>query len=402
MTDVFISYSQAEPHYTIALAKALQDKGYSVWWDAGITPGESIHRIVQERLSKAKASIVIWSRSSIESQWVHAEAALASQHKKLITVRSPDVDVTRIPLPFNNVNSVLVSDIAAIVRALGKLGVRPAHTSAAGKDGRGEGGVTVVTHYVRQPWAWSIATIAIAICAGLALLVMRPDLFPAKLTALLGQAPITVPPVPPGPAPNLEDGLEQVKRILAQQGDHDWTKIMTILDGQIASGRVDVEVFLAKLYLDGKGPKDWSLIAANNSGGFLGETFDQRARKVLEKAAANSLVEINAPHLQKQSIAEARGLLAQMLDKGRGGKPEPGRASRLLLEATAAGDPSAKREVLGDMAGWSAAMRTAIKLYLREKGLDPGKEGEDWTDAAKAAVGRYISQAGGPVSGAKR
>ena len=64
MADVFISYSKSHVELTRELAKKLEAKGLTVWWDTDLLAGKSFrHRIIQE-IKACKAAIVIWTRGS--------------------------------------------------------------------------------------------------------------------------------------------------------------------------------------------------------------------------------------------------------------------------------------------------------------------------------------------------
>lgn len=98
MTDIFISYSRHDQAWVAKLAKALEDVGYSVWWDTQLLAGDDFHHTIPAVLEEARCAIVVWSKVSVERQWVRAEAYRANERKVLVPVR---IDQTRIPLPFN-------------------------------------------------------------------------------------------------------------------------------------------------------------------------------------------------------------------------------------------------------------------------------------------------------------
>ena len=65
----------------------------------------------------------------MSSNWVYSEASRAQAQKKLVTVRSAEVDVRLIPPPFDTLHVDLLDQRERIFVALGKLGVE------AGKAG---------------------------------------------------------------------------------------------------------------------------------------------------------------------------------------------------------------------------------------------------------------------------
>jgi len=125
VADVFISYSKARKKETVALAAALEGKGFSVWWDSGLTPGESFGEVIMAELARARAAIVIWTPASVKSKWVISEAGRADRQGVLIAVRSPDLRPEDIPPPFDLIHTELCTNVGAVLAALAKKGVAP-------------------------------------------------------------------------------------------------------------------------------------------------------------------------------------------------------------------------------------------------------------------------------------
>lgn len=84
MADVFISYKREEREKAKALAEAIVRRGYSVWWDVDLLPGDRFAKEIDAVIGKAKAAIVLWSKAAIESDWVIAEATEAKKRKILV------------------------------------------------------------------------------------------------------------------------------------------------------------------------------------------------------------------------------------------------------------------------------------------------------------------------------
>lgn len=74
MADIFISFASEDRSRVEPLAKALNEQGWSVWWDRRIMVGESFEDVIEQALDKAKCVIVVWSVKSVNSKWVSAEA----------------------------------------------------------------------------------------------------------------------------------------------------------------------------------------------------------------------------------------------------------------------------------------------------------------------------------------
>jgi hypothetical protein len=79
MTDVFISYASEDRDRAAQLATALGAFGWSVWWDRKIITGQAFDHAIECELDNAKSVIVLWSKYSVESEWVKNEAAVASE-----------------------------------------------------------------------------------------------------------------------------------------------------------------------------------------------------------------------------------------------------------------------------------------------------------------------------------
>lgn len=105
--DIFISYASADRSFAQSLAKALQDDGWSVWWDRVIPPGKSFDAVIEEALDAAKCVIVLWSKSSVASDWVKVEAAEAARRHILIPAI---IDSTTIPLEFRRIQAASLVD----------------------------------------------------------------------------------------------------------------------------------------------------------------------------------------------------------------------------------------------------------------------------------------------------
>jgi uncharacterized membrane protein YhaH (DUF805 family) len=95
--DVFVSYARDDLPSVRPLVGMLEAQGWSVFWDRQILPGQAWSTLIEEKLSAAKAVVVVWSRASVQSEWVKAEAMAARERGILVPVR---IDAAPIPLPF--------------------------------------------------------------------------------------------------------------------------------------------------------------------------------------------------------------------------------------------------------------------------------------------------------------
>jgi adenylate cyclase len=105
-----VSYARsAEPHAK-TIARILQGRGYSVWWDENLPAHRAYSEVIEERLNSAKAVLVIWSREGTKSEWVRAEADAARHAHKLVQL---SIDGVLPPMPFNQIQCPSLCDWSA-------------------------------------------------------------------------------------------------------------------------------------------------------------------------------------------------------------------------------------------------------------------------------------------------
>lgn len=93
MADVFISYAREDRDFAEAVAKDLEARGLTVWFDVELAVGEGYARRIQSELTSARAVVVLWSQYSVKSDWVLAEAEWAASRRVLIPLRIENVDL---------------------------------------------------------------------------------------------------------------------------------------------------------------------------------------------------------------------------------------------------------------------------------------------------------------------
>ncbi|MEP7314993.1 MAG: toll/interleukin-1 receptor domain-containing protein, partial [Pseudomonadota bacterium] len=86
MPDIFLSYNREDQATAGLFAAALGHAGFDVWWDATLRSGEAYDEVTEKALRDAKAVVVLWSKKSVVSRWVRAEATLADRNKTLLPV----------------------------------------------------------------------------------------------------------------------------------------------------------------------------------------------------------------------------------------------------------------------------------------------------------------------------
>ncbi|MEO8306772.1 MAG: TIR domain-containing protein [Pseudomonadota bacterium] len=86
MSDIFLSYSREDNATATRFAEAFKRAGFSVWWDQALRSGETYDEVTERALREAKAVVVLWSRTSVNSRWVRSEAKIADRHGTLMPV----------------------------------------------------------------------------------------------------------------------------------------------------------------------------------------------------------------------------------------------------------------------------------------------------------------------------
>jgi TolB-like protein/Tfp pilus assembly protein PilF len=86
LPDIFLSYSRDDQVTARRFAEAFGRAGFTVWWDATLDAGQAYDEVTEKALQEAKAVVVLWSKTSVSSRWVRAEATQADRNKTLIPV----------------------------------------------------------------------------------------------------------------------------------------------------------------------------------------------------------------------------------------------------------------------------------------------------------------------------
>jgi TPR repeat protein len=107
MPDIFISYKKEEGETASTLARRLTEAGYDVWWDDALLAGERYEDEIAAVLDRSRAVVVLWSRQSVTSEWVKAEAEAARQQKKVFPIIIDDMPPAMMPLLFRGVHAAI-------------------------------------------------------------------------------------------------------------------------------------------------------------------------------------------------------------------------------------------------------------------------------------------------------
>lgn len=123
--SIFLSYARNDEAQAAPLARALGEAGLEVWWDSLIEGGAAFAKSIQAALDRCDAVVVLWSKSSVASDWVLDEAAVGRDRHKLVPL---SLDGTEPPLGFRQYHFINLSArrhqgaddeiLASVVRAV--------------------------------------------------------------------------------------------------------------------------------------------------------------------------------------------------------------------------------------------------------------------------------------------
>jgi TolB-like protein/tetratricopeptide (TPR) repeat protein len=179
MADVFISYTREDRPRVEALAEALVQAGYSVWWDRNIAGGARYVEETEAELNIAKAVLVVWTKASIVSHWVADEAGAGRDTGRLVPL---SLDGAIPPLGFRQFQTIDFSrwqpgeevKLAELRAALGRL-VGPGSTA----PGSAETPVRPVR--LRRPTLFAVCALAaVAIVIAIAVFAASQDPSPSR------------------------------------------------------------------------------------------------------------------------------------------------------------------------------------------------------------------------------
>jgi len=82
--DIFLSYNREDQAIARRFAEAFTALGFDVWWDVTLRAGQAYDEVTETALRSAKAVVVLWSKRSVASRWVRAEATLGDRNGTLL------------------------------------------------------------------------------------------------------------------------------------------------------------------------------------------------------------------------------------------------------------------------------------------------------------------------------
>jgi adenylate cyclase len=137
MADVFVSYARRDKARVAPLVAAIEAKGWTVWWDPEICPGQEFDRQIAAELKIATAVLVVWTLDSVESRWVRGEAREGAERGILVPVR---FDRAEMPIDVRTFHTTELDEwdedphspqVQEVIRALGAMIARKSAARAA-------------------------------------------------------------------------------------------------------------------------------------------------------------------------------------------------------------------------------------------------------------------------------
>ena len=178
MRSVFLSYAREDRKAAGDLARALESLGWSVWWDLRLSAGQEFDEEIDRRLREASAVVVLWSRASVGSRWVKAEADVGAERGVLIPALLEDVEA---PLPYRRVHSADLTDWSGAANHEGVADIHSALKRLSGKT-TPTGPKTTTTLGMNRRWSglrplkrWAIALL-LSLAAVVAVWMVRQAL----------------------------------------------------------------------------------------------------------------------------------------------------------------------------------------------------------------------------------
>jgi hypothetical protein len=144
MSDIFISYERSDLPMAKMLAQRLGSQGWTTFWDRKIRAGSNWRKTIGKELDSARCVVVLWSKASLESDWVHNEADDARRRAILVPILIEDIQA---PIGFRHIQAEnlanwegsesaeefegLISGITAVIGSPPKLARQEATPPAA-------------------------------------------------------------------------------------------------------------------------------------------------------------------------------------------------------------------------------------------------------------------------------
>lgn len=95
--SVFVSYSRKDRPEVMPIIEGLEKAGITVWWDGLLEAGNVFLQTTEDALENAAVVLVVWTKTSINSNWVRDEATSGRDDGRLVPLT---IDGSMAPLGF--------------------------------------------------------------------------------------------------------------------------------------------------------------------------------------------------------------------------------------------------------------------------------------------------------------
>ena len=134
MGDIFFSYAHGDRERIRPLVAQLETRGWSVWWDRRVHPGQRWEELLRGELKNCRAVVVIWTQNSVRSMWVQLEASAELEIDGLVPIQLDPFDIAPIPNKFEHIHAAdltnwsggLDPEFKSAIQALSEIISRPA------------------------------------------------------------------------------------------------------------------------------------------------------------------------------------------------------------------------------------------------------------------------------------
>ena len=144
-STIFFSYARGDQARALPIIKLIEQAGFSVWWDGLLEGGDRFFRTTEDALDRAQAVVVLWSKTSVQSHWVHDEATRGRDRRVLVPL---SLDGSPPPLGFGQFQVIdlsrskmnaqddgVVQMLRAVAAMHGEKSLKPVPQSTAALSG---------------------------------------------------------------------------------------------------------------------------------------------------------------------------------------------------------------------------------------------------------------------------
>jgi hypothetical protein len=164
--DVFLSYANEDVQRARRFVDLFQRQGWKVFWDReSIPPGVPFRDFIRTSLGRSRCIVVLWSRSSINSDWVIDEATAGRKPERLVPVMLDPLGTDDLPMGLQSIHAARLEDwdgvsgdeprVSTLLRQLALRIGADERKSAALRLNSGEARQSTSRAPRAKAWAWS-------------------------------------------------------------------------------------------------------------------------------------------------------------------------------------------------------------------------------------------------------